>query len=407
MLPDAHPTRRRVVFLTGTRADFGKIKPLVRVLEESSRFDVFVFATGMHMEPKYGYTVREIEKCGFSNIFQHINQVAGGPLDRTVAQTVIGFGDYVRLVEPDLVVVHGDRSEALAGALVGALNNVRVAHVEGGEVSGTVDELLRHAVSKLSHLHFVSNEEARIRLVQLGEDPRHVWVIGSPDVDVMNSDELPSLADVRAHYEIPFDRYGVVAWHPVTTEPVQSLLAGTHALIDAMRSSGRRFVVVYPNSDPGSDVILAEYRHQLEGDPHFRVFPSVRFEAMLVLLRHADFVLGNSSMGIREAPYYGVPTVDVGTRQQGRSGNPDLIHAPAERDALLRAFDAADRLRGQLSPRREFGDGRSHLAFRRVLSSDATWHVPAQKRFRDIPSPVPPPPEVVPEPTPSEYPPPA
>jgi len=383
--PEVDVERRRVVFLSGTRADFGKIKSLIRVLEDDPGFEPHVFATGMHMEPRYGFTVREIEKCGFGHVYRYINQAgAGGGMDRSLANTVLGFSDYVRLVAPDLVVVHGDRSEALAGALVGSLNNVRVAHVEGGEVSGTIDELIRHAVTKMSHLHFVSNEAARRRLVQLGEDPASIWVIGSPDVDVMNSDDLPALDEVRRHYEIPFDRYGILAWHPVTTEPVVDVQTQTRALVDAVKASGRSFVVVYPNSDQGSETILAEYERELADDPRFRLFPSIRFEAMLVLLEHADFVLGNSSMGIREAPYYGVPTIDVGTRQDGRSANADLIRVPAETPRILDALRRADARRPDLRPRREWGDGRSHEAFLEVLRSPAVWSVPVQKRFRDL-----------------------
>jgi len=139
-LDPGHERLRRVVFLSGTRADFGKIKSLIRVLEDAPGFEPHVFATGMHMEPRYGFTVREIEKCGFRHVYRYINQAASaGEMDRCLAQTIVGFGDYLRLVQPDLVVVHGDRGEALAGALCGSLNNVRVAHVEGGDAGAGQD----------------------------------------------------------------------------------------------------------------------------------------------------------------------------------------------------------------------------------------------------------------------------
>ena len=378
-------TRKRVVFLTGTRADFGKVKTLIRALSERrDRFDVHVFATGMHLDPKYGETIREIEKCGFDcEVFPHLNQASSGALDRTLANTVLGFGDFVRLRRPDMVVVHGDRSEALAGAVVAATNNILVAHVEGGEVSGTIDELLRHAISKMSHLHFVSNEEARRRLLQLGEEPGTIHVIGSPDIDLLNSPERPSLAEVRNHYDIPFDEYGVLVWHPVTTN-LASLREETQAVVGAAKASGRPWVVIYPNSDPGSDVILAEYDRVLGRDRRFRVFPSIRFEAMLVLLEHARVILGNSSMGIGEAPYYGTPTIDVGTRQAGRSENPHIVHVAAEREIIHRAIDRTWDQR--LPPvRKDRGLGDSHVRFRSALSDGRLWTTPVQKRFRDVP----------------------
>ncbi len=378
--------RRKIVFLSGTRADFGKLKSLIRtLLQDPPRFEVHIFATGMHMDPKYGFTVLEFEKCNFPNVYRYINSSSGSTMDQALGTTIQGFGQYVRLIQPDLIVVHGDRCEALAGAIVGSLNNILVAHIEGGELSGTVDGLIRHSVSKMSHLHFVSNVEARRRLVQLGEDPDTVFVIGSPDVDVMTSVDLPRLEDVKQHYEISFSEYGILAFHPVTTS-LASLRDEVRQLSSAVLDSGRNWVVIYPNNDEGSELILHEYLERFAGCPRVRMFPSLRFEAMLVLLRHARVVLGNSSMGIREAPYYGTPTVNVGPRQHGRTSNPDILHVPCERDAILAALARAHS-RPSLRPVREWGQGDSHVRFRRQLERPEIWSTPVQKAFRDIPVP--------------------
>ena len=186
------PTRsrsrdRHILFLTGTRADFGKLKPLIEATSRTPGLKTSIFATGMHMLARYGATVHEIRKAGFRNIFTYINQDGSRAtqMDLVLATTVQGIAHYVRENPPDLLVVHGDRIETLAGAIVGALNNILVAHIEGGELSGTIDELIRHAVTKLSHLHFVANRVARNRLLQMGERSESVFTIGSPDVDVM------------------------------------------------------------------------------------------------------------------------------------------------------------------------------------------------------------------------------
>ncbi len=376
---------RRVVFVTGTRADFGKIKSLISALNaDPIHFEVHIFATGMHMEPKYGSTVREIEKCGFRNIYRFANQSGQGIMDRALAHTILGFGDYVRRIQPDLIVVHGDRVEALAGAMVGCLQNIRVAHVEGGEVSGTIDGVIRHAVSKMSHLHFVSNDDAKKRLVQLGEVADSIHVIGSPDLDIMRSARLPSLAAAKKHYEIPFDNYALLVFHPVTTQP-QQLEQQTQELVAAARESGHNFIAIYPNSDTGSHTILKAYEAKLARQPWAQVYPSIRFEFMLVLLKHAQFVLGNSSMGIHEAPFYGVPTVNVGSRQDGRSHNPHILHVEPARSAILPAIARAKRLKATLKPIREFGDGDSHQRFYRVLKTESLWQSSMQKRFCDLP----------------------
>jgi UDP-N-acetylglucosamine 2-epimerase (hydrolysing) len=373
---------KRVVFLTGTRADFGKVKSLMTILDESPDFEVFVFATGMHMEPRYGYTVREIEKCGFSNIYRYINKASEGIMDRSLANTIHGFGDYIRLIQPDLIVVHGDRCEALAGAMVGSLNNIVVAHIEGGELSGSVDELIRHAVSKMSHLHFVSNHRAKQRLMQMGEDPGSIFAIGSPDLDILASPNLPSLDFVKSHYEIPFERFGILVFHPVTTR-LEDLHKDASEVVEGVLASKKPMVAIYPNNDQGSNIIFEEYERRLVDAEHVRLFPSLRFEYILVLLQYADFVVGNSSMGIHEAPFYGTPTINVGCRQQDRTKNPHILHVPAEAAAISGAIEQLYGVRHE--PSTEFGEGDSDRRFLEVLSGEAVWKTGIQKRFRDAP----------------------
>ena len=161
--------RKKIVFLTGTRADYGKIKSLISITQKSDFYEVHLFVTGMHMNSLYGFTIDEIRKSGFDNIYPFINHDSIENMDRTLAKTIDGFSHFIAEIKPDLIVVHGDRVEAMAGAIVGSLNNILVAHIEGGEVSGTIDGLVRHAVSKMSHIHLVSNEDARTawRIIKL------------------------------------------------------------------------------------------------------------------------------------------------------------------------------------------------------------------------------------------------
>jgi hypothetical protein len=233
---------RKILFLTGTRADFGKLKPLIHEVSAAPELEYEIFVTGMHMLSRYGATVREIRQAGFEQLYCFINQDSSinSQMDLVLATTVQGIGHYLRESRPDLLVVHGDRVEALAGAIAGSFNNVLVAHIEGGELSGTIDELVRHAVSKLSHLHFVANAEARQRLVQMGETEESIFVVGSPDVDVMLSGRLPDIDEVRIRYEIPFDDYFILLYHPVTTELGRT---ADHArnVVDAALESGHEF----------------------------------------------------------------------------------------------------------------------------------------------------------------------
>ncbi len=373
--------RKRILFLSGTRADFGKLKPLIREVRDSAQFDYAIFATGMHLLSRYGSTLHEIEREEFENIFAFINQdgAVNSQMDLVLANTVHGLGHYVREFPPDLMVVHGDRIETLAGAIVGALKNILVAHIEGGELSGTVDELIRHAVSKLSHLHFVSNQEARQRLLQMGEPPDRIFITGSPDIDIMLSHELPTLQQVRQHYDIPFRRYGVFIYHPVTTE-LPRLNTNIARVLCALRRSGLAWTVIYPNNDHGSELILAHYE-KLRRDPNFRVIPSMRFEYFLALLKHAVVIAGNSSAAVREAPVYGVPAVNIGTRQKNRYCGDGIQNVPEDPQAILQALN---RLPQKLSPSLHFGKGQSAKLFMAEIENPRLWEIPRQKQFCDM-----------------------
>ena len=376
--------KRKIVFLTGTRADYGKLKSLIRILADSADFEPYVFATGMHMLPKYGSTYMEIEKDGFPHLEKFVNQDSVNLMDETLARTIQGFRAYVAKLCPDAIVVHGDRLEALAGAIVGAFNNIKVMHVEGGEVSGTIDESIRHAVSKFAHYHFVANEDAKRRLMQLGEPACNIIVFGSPDIDVMYSASLPSIESVKDHYDIEFDRYSICLYHPVTTE-LDCLEAHVAAFADALVASGRNYVVIYPNNDAGSDIVLKAYNNKLAGNAAFRLFPSVKFEAFLSLLKHSDMIVGNSSSGIREASVYGIPAVDVGTRQEGRydpAKSSHIVHADETESSIRDAIAAASKL--HVARKSPFGDGRSDLIFLSALRRPEIWSSDVQKRFVDI-----------------------
>ncbi|MEI8278348.1 MAG: UDP-N-acetylglucosamine 2-epimerase [Bacteroidota bacterium] len=371
---------KKIVFLTGTRADFGKLKSLIEITTRSEEFDVHIFVTGMHMQAKYGYTVAEIEKCGYKQIYKYINHTSESSMDNNLAKTIEGLSNYVKEFKPDLIVVHGDRVEALAGAIVGSLNNILVAHIEGGEVSGTIDELIRHAVSKMSHIHFVSNELAQKRLIQMGELQENIYVIGSPDVDAMLSSNLPSIDEVKKRYDINFDEYAVALFHPVTTE-VEYMQKYSMQFVDALLASNDNYIVIFPNNDLGSSAILHEYE-RLKGNPNFRIFPSIRFEYFLVLLENARFLVGNSSAGIREAPYYGLPAVNIGTRQQNRALHNDIINCGYGTEDIQKSIHTAKK--SEFKKVNLFGKGNSDVLFFETLNSDNFWNISKQKKFKDL-----------------------
>jgi UDP-N-acetylglucosamine 2-epimerase (hydrolysing) len=373
---------KKILFITGTRADYGKIKSLIAAVEKSNSFEAYVYVSGMHLLEQFGSTYNEILKDNYSNVYVDYGQHYSNSMSYNLGDVIRGLSGYAGNIKPDMIVVHGDRIDALAGAIVGALNNILVAHIEGGELSGTIDDSIRHAISKFAHLHFVSNENAQKRLIQLGEEPKHIFIIGSPDIDLMMSDNLPSLDNVLKYYDIPFKDYAIVMYHPVTTE-YDVIGKYVREIVDALISSNRNYIVIYPNNDLGSEIILNEY-HRLKNCNNFKIFPSTRFEYFLTLLKNSQFIIGNSSAGIREAGVYGIPTIDIGSRQQNRydiTQCKNIQWVPHDAKKILSAIEQADK---HHSVNGGFGSGNSTELFMDLISNPRLWEIGIQKHFIDL-----------------------
>ena len=371
---------KKIVFLTGTRADYGKLKSYIKILEVSKNFEVSIFVTGMHLNQKFGFTINEITRNTNCEIFPFINHSLQDEMDQSLGKTIIGFSDYIKQIKPDMIIIHGDRIEALAGAIVGSLNNILVGHIEGGEISGTIDELLRHSISKLSHIHFVSNEGAKKRLIQMGEISKNIFVTGSPDLDIMLSDDLPNLSKVKERYNIMYDSYGILIYHPVTTE-LNQIANNAKILVDSLIESNQNMIVIYPNNDLGNNLILNEFK-RLDDNTKFKIIPSMRFEYFIQLLKNSNFIIGNSSAGIREAPYFSIPTINLGTRQLNRSNNNNIINCSENKLDILKAINLSLGL--SIDTYSEFGLGNSDKLFRQIISKKSTWNISKQKLFFDL-----------------------
>lgn len=366
----------KLLFITGTRADYGKLKSLIKKSEEF--FDVYVFVCGMHLLEEYGNTYRDIIDDGYKNIYIAEDITLQMQMDLDLANTIISLNKYITQVKPELIVVHGDRVDALAGCISGMLNNILIAHIEGGEVTGTVDEAIRHAISKMAHYHFTSNFESKLRILQLGEKAENIYTIGSPDIDIMLS-ALPDISQVKNKLNITFDDYAIFIYHPVTTE-YDTISTKADIIFDALIKSNRNYIVIYPNNDLGSLYIIDKIK-RLEGNDKFLAFKSIVFEEFLCLLKNASFIIGNSSAGVREACVYGIPAIDIGTRQSGRY-NPKLlgnIQSVGENEQkILRCIDNAANFKFTSN---YFGEGNSAELFIEALLNGSD--IMLQKKFVD------------------------
>lgn len=375
---------KKIVFLSGTRADWGKIKPLIQKIKESKNLQYKIFVCGMHLLKLYGETYLEIYKDGFDQVHLATPYQFGEQMDLSLSECIAQFSAFIQKEKPDMIVVHGDRLEALAGAIVGAFNNILVAHIEGGEVSGTIDESIRHSISKLAHLHFVANQKAKSRLIQLGEKQDHIFVIGSPDLDVMNSPALPSFEEVQEkYYQIkPFGKdYAIFSYHPVTTE-YENLPSKLENIFQALTQTKQNFILIYPNNDLGSNLIIQKIQ-SYKDFPQFCSFHSIKFEYFLTLLKHAKYILGNSSAGVREAPFFGIPCINLGSRQNGRfENNSSILSCDEKVEQILQAISQIPSI--PIHRKNEFGDGKSAEKFISILEDKSIWNLPLQKSFVDF-----------------------
>ena len=220
-----------------------------------------------------------------SNVIKFENQKSNDKLEIILYKTIKKFSEIVNLEKPDLIIIHGDRVEALGCATVGALNHILTGHIEGGEISGTIDDSIRHSITKLSHVHFVGTKSAEKRVLSMGENKKNIFRIGSPDIDIILKKKLPKISIVKSRYGIKFDKYSILLWHPVTSK-VDELEFETKKILNFCKSLNEDFIVIYPNNDPGSSKILKIYKSL--NQKKFKKLRSLRFEHFLSLLKNAN-----------------------------------------------------------------------------------------------------------------------
>ena len=329
----------KCLFVTGTRADFGKMKGLISALSsDESRYSIQIVATGMHLLTEFGSTLVEIENTFPNKVVQIKGQKFQENMSNGFARFITGFNLHLESEKPDVVLVHGDRFDALGAAIAASNMGIHVVHIEGGEVSGTIDEAIRHSVSKFAHIHFVSNEKSKERVCQLGEDPDYIFVTGSPETDVLLGEDLPSLTEVKDRYDIDFEDYAVFCFHPVVSER-DDLERQIGELIKFSNSIDENIIWIYPNNDLGGNIIID---HVVSNHKkNLKIFESMRFESYLTLLKNAKVIIGNSSSGVREAPVLDTPCVNIGSRQAGRVQHPLVFDCEVTEQFIMEAYQAA------------------------------------------------------------------
>jgi GDP/UDP-N,N'-diacetylbacillosamine 2-epimerase (hydrolysing) len=331
-----------------------------------------VIASDMHLNPTFGATIEEVRSQIPISKVVDLSSYGDAPLDRAQAlgRCVERLAPVLQELAPDVLLLLGDRGETLAAAMCAVEMGVVVAHIQAGDISGGIDDIHRHAITKLSHLHFSQNERQRQRVIKLGEPPERVWNSGAPYVDSIVRGTFLSPADALASIGLPRDaEYFIVLQHPDTYRPELSRSHAT-AILDAMRDRPGTKIVIYPCSDPGYAGVISAIE-EIEGVAGFHVFRNVESQAFLGLLCGAKALVGNSSAGILEAPYLGLPFINIGARQDGREMAANVIccegSVESVRKALVRMEEPEFRA-GLKADSHPFGDGYASERIFKVLS---------------------------------------
>lgn len=368
---------KKIVFITGTRADFGYIKSMINVCLESDLYEVFIFATGTHFISKHGYTINDIYEDGYKNVFAYLNYKNNETMEEMLANTINGFSKYIKEIKPDLICIMGDRIEMLAGTIVGVLNNILTIHLQAGDISGAIDNSMRHAISKMCHAHFCANKIAKKRLLKMGENEENIFVIGSPSIDNIFNIDLDLYEVVKKIYKIDFNEYGILIFHPVTTE-IDNIKNQIKNIIDVIIDSRLKYIIINPNNDNGNNFIFDEYK-RLEDNDKFKIFSSIKYEYFLILLSKAKFMIGNSSSAIIEAAYFSVPVVNIGNRQNNRNLTNNIFNCGYEKKDIKKAMKKVLKYNNKIEG--AYGKGNSSELFLEILNSDSFWRIEKQKKF--------------------------
>lgn len=331
---------RKICFVTGTRAEYGLLSRLMRLVKEDKDLQLQVIATNMHLMPEYGETYKEIEKDGFTidkKVYMHKPSDDAYGIISSMAEEMQGMNDALSELKPDILVLLGDRYEILVAAQVALIHRVPIAHIHGGEVTeGAFDDAIRHSVTKMSSLHFTSCEEYRHRVIQMGEQPSRVFDVGSLGVENIKAIPLMTKDELEASLDFKIDTQTIlVTYHPVTLggDPAKDI----REFLDALdQFKDLKVIFTMPNSDTGRDAIALAVENYVEKHSNrAKAYTSLGLKRYLSTLQFVKAAVGNSSSGIIEVPSFGIPTLNIGDRQKGRLASKSVVNCGTSKDEVI------------------------------------------------------------------------
>lgn len=366
--------KRKILYISGTRADYGLLKPTLLAIKNHPKLQVEVASCGMHLMSEFGKTIKEIKSDGFKNYSLDVsfNGDDNAATVEFVGKFLLSILKKIKRHMPDIILVQGDRPEALAGAIAGVYLGIPVAHTHGGDVTLTSDEITRHAVTKMAHIHFPATKKSAERIIKMGEDKWRVCFVGSPGLDSVLSKKLASIKEIAKKYKLDISKPVIlVIQHPASkTEPKEAGRQMRQTL-EALRVLAHQAIVIYPNADPGGREIIRaieEYRKY----PFIKIYKNIPHDDYLGLMRAAKTLVGNSSSGLVEAPSFKLPVVNIGERELGRERACNVIDVGYDKKQIKMAIEKAiydksfkEKITRCKNP---YGDGKTGPRITKILS---------------------------------------
>ncbi len=364
--------KRKILYISGTRADYGLIRETLLAIKKNLRLELKIAVTGMHLMPEFGKTVNEVKKDGFEVDMMNVIYQEDSKESMAVflGKLIQLLSVKIKEIKPDIILLLGDRAETLTGAIVGSYLSVPVAHIHGGDVSSTIDDTARHAITKLAHIHFPATKKSAERILKMGEEKMRVHVVGAPGLDEIVNKKLIPKEEVALKYGLDLLKpILLTVQHPVTAEINQSGIQMEETM-KALKGLGYQVIVIYPNSDAGGRKmikVIERYRKI----PFIKIYKNIPRTDYLSLLGIVSVMVGNSSSGIIEAPFFDLPFVNIGTRQRGRerAGNViDVVYNKEEiKKAVRKGLYDKNFIKKMKKMKNPYGDGKTSYKITNTL----------------------------------------
>ncbi|WP_313757478.1 UDP-N-acetylglucosamine 2-epimerase [Tissierella sp.] len=385
---------KKICVVTGTRAEYGLFRPLIKRIKEDDELQLQLIVTGMHLSPEFGLTYKEIEEDGFiidEKVEMLLSSDTPVGISKSIGLAMIGFTDAFERLKPDMVVVLGDRYEIFAAASTAMISRIPIAHIHGGETTeGLIDEAIRHSITKMSYLHFTSTEEYRQRVIQLGEEPNRIFNVGAIGIESIKKLKLLKKDALENSINFKFGlKNALVTFHPVTLEDGTSKEQFQELLNALDRFSDLKIIFTKSNSDTNGRIINSMIDEYVEKNKQKAIaFTSMGQLRYLSAMKYVDLVIGNSSSGIIEAPSFNVPTINIGDRQKGRIQGETIIDCTTVENEIYKAIklglsdDFKETIKSAINP---YGEGNtSYLIVQRIKQSFFLDLINIKKKFFDL-----------------------